>query len=273
MTSPPYNIGLNYETQEELTDYINKFDPLIAELVRILADDGSICWQVGNCVDNDEIYPLDIFFYPIFKKYGLKLRNRIIWRYESGLNNKNRFSGRYETLLWFTRSNNYVFNLDPVRIPSKYPGKKAYKGKNKGKIISNPLGKNPGDVWELTINKLEEDWDSLVWNIPTVKHNHPEKGNHPCQFPVELVERCVLALTNEGDIVFDPFAGVGSTIIGAIKNTRIGIGCDTEQLFVTNGLQRIQELEAGTLKLRPMYQEVHQPKYKNNDIEVKKIDE
>lgn len=145
-------------------------EPLIAELVRILADDGSICWQVGNCVNNDEIYPLDIFFYPIFKKYGLKLRNRIIWRYESGLNNKNRFSGRYETLLWFTRSDDYVFNLDPVRIPSKYPGKKAYKGKNKGKVISNPLGKNPGDVWELTINKLEEDWESLVWNIPTVKH-------------------------------------------------------------------------------------------------------
>ena len=54
-----------------------------------------------------------------------------------------------------------------------------------------------------------------MWNIPNVKSNHPEKTEHPCQFPIELVERCVLALTDEKSWVLDPFAGVGSTVIGS----------------------------------------------------------
>ena len=110
-----------------------------------------------------------------------------------GLHCKKRLSGRYETILWFTKSDDYTFNLDPIRVPQKYPNKKYFKGKNKGKLSCNPLGKNPSDVWE----------------IPNVKHNHVEKTEHPCQFPVELVDRLVLSLTNEGDVVFDPFLDLG----------------------------------------------------------------
>ena len=121
ITSPPYNIGKEYEIKESIENYLKKQEQVIDELVRVLNDRGSICWQVGNYVDNGEVYPLDIFFYKIFKARGFKLRNRIIWHFGHGLHASNRFSGRYETLLWFTKTDDYIFNLDDVRIPSKYP--------------------------------------------------------------------------------------------------------------------------------------------------------
>jgi adenine-specific DNA-methyltransferase len=191
VTSPPYNIGKKYEKKSTLDDYVHGQAQVISECVRVLAPRGSLCWQVGNHVDNGEIFPLDMVLYHVFRDHGLKLRNRIIWHFEHGLHGTRRLSGRYETILWWTKADDYVFNLDPIRVPSKYPGKKYYKGPRYGERSGNPLGKNPADVW----------------TIPNVKFNHVEKTHHPCQFPVELVERLVLALTNEGDVVLDPYAG------------------------------------------------------------------
>lgn len=260
ITSPPYNIGKEYETKVGINEYIESLEPMLSEFARILSDDGSICWQTGNSVENGEIYPLDIYFYPYFKKLGLHLRNRIIWHFGHGLHCKNRFSGRYETILWFTKNNNYTFNLDDVRIPAKYPGKKYYKGEKKGQISGNPKGKNPEDVWELTLERLIDDWDALVWDIPNVKSNHPEKVDHPCQFPIELVERCILALTNENDVVYDPFAGVGSTLLAALKNGRKAYGTELEQKYINIGFERIDKLKNDTLLTRPIYQEIYKPK-------------
>ena len=259
ITSPPYNIGKSYETRTSIHEYIANFEALISELVRVLKDDGSICWQVGNYVDNGEVFPLDIYFYPIFKSMCLKLRNRIIWHFGHGLHCSRRFSGRYEVILWFTKSDAYTFNLDDVRVPSKYPGKKYFKGGHKGELSGNPKGKNPEDVWEMTIDRLIDDWDAEVWDIPNVKNNHPEKEAHPCQFPVELAERCVLALTDKGDNVLDPFAGVGSSLIAALKNDRAAFGCDKEREYVAIGLDRIDRLKAGSLITRPIYREIYEP--------------
>lgn len=268
ITSPPYNVGKEYETKVSIEKYLEDMKPLLTEMYRILSLDGSICWQVGNFVDNGEVYPLDIFYYQMFKSLGLKLRNRIIWHFGHGLHCKNRFSGRYETILWFTKTDDYTFNLDDVRIPSKYPGKRYYKGDKKGQISGNKLGKNPEDVWELTVNRLEDDWDSLIWDIPNVKSNHPEKVDHPCQFPIELVERCVLALTNENDIVYDPFAGVGSTLLGTLKNCRTAYGTELEQKYIGIGIERIKALENDTLKTRPIYQEIYKPSGKDKVSQV-----
>ena len=190
---------------------------------------------------------------------GLKLRNRIIWHFGHGLHCTKRFSGRYETILWFTKSDNYTFNLDAVRVPSKYPGKKHFKGDKKGQLSGNPKGKNPEDVWEMTFNRLIDDWDALIWEIPNVKNNHPEKVDHPCQFPIELVERCVLALTNENDIVYDPFAGVGSSILAALKNNRQAYGTEWEQKYIDIGMERIQRLANDELATRPIYQKIWKP--------------
>ena len=255
VTSPPYNIGKSYESKQVITAYLSEQELIIRELVRTLSNRGSICWQTGNYVDEGEVFPLDMFYYHMFKKHGLKLRNRIIWHFEHGLHASNRFSGRYETILWFTKSDDYVFNLDSVRVPAKYPGKTHFKGPNKGQPSGNPLGKNPSDIWEI----LSEEWETGLWNIPNVKANHVEKTIHPCQFPVELVERCVLALTNESDRVLDPYAGVGSTLIAALMHGRKAVGVEKEQEFISISEERIYQLGNGTLKTRPLGKPVHKP--------------
>jgi adenine-specific DNA-methyltransferase len=217
VSSPPYNIGKEYEPRVSLEAYLAPYRELITDLFAKTRETGSVAWQVGSHVDHGEIFPLDIWFYQLFKDAGFQLRNRIVWHYEHGLHASLRLSGRYETILWFTKSEDYLFNLDPIRVPSKYPGKLHFKGAKKGLPSGNPLGKNPTDAWE---NVLTEDWEWAWWNIPNVKSNHPEKTEHPCQFPVELVQRCVLALSEPGDLVFDPFLGVASTAIGALMHER-----------------------------------------------------
>ena len=242
VTSPPYNIGKAYEKRTSLDIYIESQAAAIAEAVRLLHPKGSICWQVGNHIDT-EVFPLDIILYRIFKDHGLQLRNRIIWTFGHGLHCQKRFSGRHETILWFTKGDDYTFNLDPVRIPSKYPDKKHFKGPNKGKMSGNPMGKNPSDVWD----------------IPNVKSNHVEKTDHPCQFPVGLVERLVLSMTNPGDNVLDPYLGVGSSAVAALKNGRNAYGCDITKDYVEIARDRIAQLEAGTLRTRAMNQPVYEP--------------
>ncbi len=266
LTSPPYNVGKSYETKTSIEKYLETQEEIISELVRTLSDKGNLCWQVGNYVDKGEIFPLDIFYYQIFKKHGLKLRNRIVWHFGHGLHASKRFSGRYETLLWFSKTDDYIFNLDNVRVPSKYPGKRHFKGPKKGQPSGNPLGKNPSDIWEI----IEQDWDKAMWDIPNVKSNHPEKTEHPCQFPIELVERCVLALTDEGSWVLDPFAGVGSTVIGAIKNNRNGMGIEKEKEYCKIANQRIEDLKEGRLKIRPINKPIHKPTGKDKVAQIPK---
>ena len=246
VTSPPYNIGKEYETKRSMDVYIEEQAACIAEAVRLLSPRGSICWQVGNHIDNGEVFPLDIVLYGLFKNHGLMLRNRIVWTFGHGLHCQKRLSGRHETILWFTKSDDYVFNLDPIRIPPKYPNKKHFKGPRKGELSSNPLGKNPSDVWE----------------IPNVKSNHVEKTDHPCQFPVGLIERLVLSLTNSGDNVLDPYVGVGSSAIAALKHNRHAFGCDLDQGYVDIAWERIHALRQGTLRTRPMNKPVYEPPQK-----------
>lgn len=255
ITSPPYNLGKVYERATKLDEYFEALNPIVNQLVRVLSPEGSLCWQVGNYVEKSEIFPLDVFYYQFFKAHGLKLRNRVIWHFGHGLHASKRFSGRYEVLLWFTKSDTYTFNLDAVRVPSKYPGKKYFKGKKHGQLSGNPLGKNPSDVWQI----VRQDWESALWNIPNVKANHREKTIHPCQFPIELVERCVLALTDEGDWVLDPFSGVGSALLAALRHKRRALGCEKEEKYVEIARDRVADFYAGRLPYRPLDKPIYQP--------------
>jgi adenine-specific DNA-methyltransferase len=200
VTSPPYNIGKAYEARISLDAWVDDQCSVIVEAARLLADGGSICWQVGNYVDRGELVPLDSLIVPLIRAAGLKIRNRIVWAFGHGLHCRNRLSGRHETVVWATKGDSYSFNLDHIRIPQKYPQKRHFKGPKKGQLSGHPLGKNPGDVWE----------------IPNVRHNHPEKTLHPCQFPEALIEKLTLALTNPGDLIVDPYAGSGTT--GAVAD-------------------------------------------------------
>ena len=185
--------------------------------------------------------PLDIVLYPLFVKHGLRLRNRIVWHFEHGLHCSKRLSGRHETILWFTKSDDYHFDLDPVRVPQKYPGKRHFKGPKAGQLSGNPLGKNPGDVWV----------------FPNVKNNHVEKTAHPCQFPVELVDRLVLSMTRPNDWVLDPFLGVGTTVASALMRGRRGCGSEKIPEYAALARQRARQALRGTLPVRPMNKPVY----------------
>lgn len=247
VTSPPYNIGKEYEKKVELKKYLTWQERIIKKIYVRLKETGSICWQVGNYVDNGSIVPLDFELAPIFKRLKMQLRNRIIWHFGHGLHSKKRFSGRYEVVLWYTKTDNYTFNLDPVRVPAKYPGKRHFKGPHKGELSGNPLGKNPEDVWE----------------IPNVKSNHIEKTSHPCQFPVGLIERLVLSMTNEGEIVFDPFAGTSSSGVAAIVHGRKFWGCEIVDEYLDISQNRLQKSVNGTIRFRPFDQPIYDAKQSN----------
>ena len=196
ITSPPYCMGKAYEDpHNDIETFREQHERIFDDIYRIVKPNGSICWQIGYHVSEKCIIPLDYIIYDIFTEksksfeYPFILRNRIIWTFGHGLNSIRRFSGRHETILWFTKGDSLEFNLDEVRVPQKYPGKRAYKGPHKGELSGNPLGKNPSDVWE----------------IPNVKAKHIEKTEHPCQFPVAIPQRLIKALTHENALVLDPF--------------------------------------------------------------------
>lgn len=237
-TSPPYNLDKEYEKRTSMDDYLSQQETVIGELVRVLSDGGSLCWQVGNHVTNNVMMPLDMLYYPIFKGMGLKLRRRFIWTFGHGLHSKKRFSGRYEVVLWYTKGDDYVCNFAPT---------------------SDDMPDIPDSVDPDTWKQIRHEWQSGIWNIPNVKSNHPEKTKHPCQFPVELAERCVLVLTKHGDAVLDPYAGVASTLIAAVKHGRRAYGCDKEDKYISTGKDRLESLLRGDLKLRPLCKPIHIP--------------
>lgn len=225
VTSPPYNMGKEYEVRRSLKEYLRWHRRVIAEVIPLLKPDKSLCWQVGHYVENSEVFPLDLLLYPCFKSFDLQLRNRIVWTFGHGANCTKRLSGRHETILWFTKGEDYNFNLDSIRTPQKYPHKRAYKGERKGELTGNPLGKNPGDVWEIT----------------NVKHNHPEKTSHPCQYPQEIPHRLISALTDPGDTVMDPFAGSGTTALAARELGRKCILIEQSEAYCRMIVERLKK--------------------------------
>lgn len=236
LTSPPYCIGKVYEDKTKAEDFEVNHASLLPEIVRVTKKGGSICWQVGYHVKNAVVTPLDYIIYDLFRKFPeIVLRNRIIWTFGHGFHANDRFSGRHETIMWFTKGNDYLFNLDAVRVLQKYPGKKAYKGKNKGTFSGNPLGKNPSDVWD----------------IPNVKANHIEKSQHPCQFPIALAQRCINAFSTEQGLVLDPYFGSGSTAAAAVMLNRRFVGSEIEKKYYLIAEDRVRSAIDGTLIFRP----------------------
>jgi adenine-specific DNA-methyltransferase len=244
VSSPPYCMGKEYDTSVSIKDLEADHKRLAPLLVRAMRNGGSLCWQVGHHVRKGVVTPLDVLIHPILANQpDLFLRNRIIWTFGHGIHTSRRFSGRHETILWFTKGHDYTFNLDAVRIPQKYPGKKHYKGPKKGLWSGNPLGKNPSDVWD----------------IPNVKSQHVEKTAHPCQFPVALVQRLVRALVRPGGLIVDPFLGSGtSAVAAALEGCRFA-GCDSNPQYVDIARRRIKQIKAGIIKYRPLEKPILEP--------------
>lgn len=244
-SSPPYCMGKEYESSSSVDDFISSHQALVPGLVRSLKPGGSLCWQVGYHMRGGVMTPLDFLAHQIFAaSEGLVLRNRIVWAFAHGLHAKKRFSGRHEIILWYTKGASEHFDLDAIRVPQKYPGKKAYRGPNKGNYSGNPLGKNPGDVW----------------SVPNVKGHHPEKTEHPCQFPVALPQTFVKAVCPPEGIVLDPFMGVGSTGVAAALEGRRFLGGELVSGYVSTAKSRVAAALNGTASYRPMNQPIHEPR-------------
>lgn len=245
VSSPPYCMGKEYENRSDnLENFVTNHKVILPEVCRVLKPGGSLCWQVGFHVVDGVATPLDFLVHEIMSKIaGMKLRNRIAWTFGHGLHCQTRFSGRYETVLWYTKGDDYTFDLDAVRVIQKYPGKRHTDGPKKGLPSGNPAGKNPSDVWD----------------IPNVNANHSEKTDHPCQFPVGLVQRLVRALTKEGDVVLDPFSGVASAGVAALHEKRHFVGAELNPEYVQLGLERLNATIRGEVRFRPADRAIPEP--------------
>lgn len=245
VTSPPYCMNREYDVASSPEEFSRTHAEIFPDIARILKPGGSMCWQVGSFVRANVAVPLDYLVYDLLRdNKDLKLRNRIVWTFGHGLHLTRRFSGRHEVVLWYTKGDDYVFDLDAVRVPQKYPGKRRYKGERKGEYSGNPLGKNPSDVWE----------------IPNVNAGHVEKSAHPCQFPVALAKRLIEALTPPKGTVFDPFAGAASSGVAALLAGRKFIGAEIFEPYVEIARKRLAEAAAGTIRYRPEDLEIRSPR-------------
>jgi adenine-specific DNA-methyltransferase len=223
VSSPPYNLGKEYEAKRALQIYLDEQALVLKECTRVLKPTGSIFWQVGSFANAGRLIPLDIRFFPILEDLGMIPRNRIAWIRQHGLHGQKKLSCRYETILWFTKSDDYTFSLDEIRVPQKWQNKKHFKGERAGELSCNPAGKNPGDIWLFS----------------NVKHNHQEQTIHPCQFPEDLISRIVLATTSVGDVVLDPYMGAGTVAVVARDLERHYLGAELEEKYHQVALRRL----------------------------------
>lgn len=216
LTSCPYNLGKAYGNGASADAmrhvyFMGWLMQVVSEASRILRPGGTLFLQLGSTRDEtDTVVPLDMLLYDALRRTGLDFQSRIAWVVPHGLTPRRRVSERYETALVMTKGPIEVFNPTPARTPQKQPGKRAFKGPNKGSLSGHPFGAFPSNVWE----------------IPNIGHNNGEKTGHPAQFPLELARRAVMLYSNPGDLVVDPFSGSGTTHVACRENGRSFTGCD-----------------------------------------------
>mgnify|MGYP006426485137 FL=1 len=224
ITSPPYNIGKEYEEISALDDYILWCENWIKEIHRITKENGAFWLNLGYLIVPEKGHSVPIP-YLLWDKTPFFFLQEIVWNYAAGVACRKTYSPRNEKLLWYVKNlKNYTFNLDDVRDPNvKYPNQK----KN-GKLRCNPLGKNPTDVWQ--IKKVTSGKN----------RSSAERTPHPAQFPLEMVERIIKSSSNEGELILDPFMGSGSTAECALRNNRFVIGFELNKEYVSYAQQRIK---------------------------------
>jgi adenine-specific DNA-methyltransferase len=226
VTSPPYNIGKEYEQPLPLSEYVAWCGKWMTRIHEITENDGAFWLNVGYVVvpGQGKAVPLPFL---LWDKSPFFFLQEIVWNYGAGVAARLSFSPRNEKLLWYVKDPlDYHFDLDAVRDPNvKYPNQK----KN-GKLKCNPLGKNPTDVW--SIPKVTSG----------MNRSSKERTPHPAQFPEALIERAILACSRPGDLILDPFVGSGTTAVVASRLGRRCIGVDLRGDYLDIGIRRINDL-------------------------------
>jgi adenine-specific DNA-methyltransferase len=224
VTSPPYNIGKEYENLLPLDDYINWCKKWITEVYRLTLYDGAFWLNLGYLSIKNRAKAIPIS-YLLWDKIPFYLIQEIVWNYGAGVAGSKFFSPRNEKFLWYVKNPEaYTFNLDDIRDPNvKYPNQK----KN-GKIKVNPLGKNPTDVWEFPKVTSGQNRSSK------------ERTAHPAQFPSAVIQRIITASSHQNEIVLDPFLGSGTTAMVALDLNRLVIGFEIRQDYCDIAANRIE---------------------------------
>jgi len=225
VTSPPYNIGKEYETLLDVSDYINWCRKWIGEIYRVTASNGAFWLNLGYFEIPERAKALPIS-YMLWEHIPFYIIQEIVWNYGAGVAGRRFFSPRNEKFLWCVKDqNNYTFNLDAVRDPNvKYPNQK----KN-GKLKCNPLGKNPSDVWQFP--KVTSGTNRAS----------KERTAHPAQFPTAVIDRIIRACSNPCELVLDPFMGSGSTAEACVMNNRRCIGFDISDKYLAIASRRLEQ--------------------------------
>ncbi len=218
VTSPPYNIGKEYEQPLALDDYIEWSAQWIASVYDATAPEGAFWLNLGYVSYPGRAKAIPIP-YLLWDRVPFYLAQEVVWSYGAGVAARTSFSPRNEKFLWYVKdAEHYTFNLDDVRDPDvKYPNQK----KN-GKLKCNPLGKNPTDVWAFP--KVTSG----------TNRSSPERTPHPAQFPEAVIERIIKACSAPGDIVFDPFVGSGTTAVVARRLDRYAIGFEINEGYLAD---------------------------------------
>ena len=230
VTSPPYNIGKEYEKPMPLTSYLDWMSDWIQHVYRLTTLQGALWLNLGytEVAHRGRAVPLP---YLLWDRIPFYMLQEIVWNYGAGVAARRTFSPRNEKFLWLVKSEeDYTFNLDAIRDPDvKYPNQK----KN-GKLRVNPKGKNPTDVWQLP--------KVTTGDGMTGRRASKERTAHPAQFPEAVVERIILACSNPGDLVMDPFLGSGTTASVAIAQDRYIVGFEINAKYIEMAINRINKL-------------------------------
>lgn len=211
---PPFNIGYEYDQYDDYQtryDYLAFADQWLAAAVRALAPAGSLFLAIGD--DNAAEYKTRL------DGLGLTMRSWIVWHYTFGVHCERKFGRDHTHVLYYVRDpDRFTFNADAVRVPSARQAKYADKR-------ANPKGRVPGDVW----------------TFPRVCGTFRERNKfaHGCQIPEALMERVILAASNPGDVVLDPFAGSGTTLAVANRLGRRWLGIELSEKYAAGARERV----------------------------------
>lgn len=224
ITSPPYNIGKEYEQKLRVEDYIEWCSRWMKLVHGVTSANGSLWLNLGyfEVPEKGLCVPIP---YLLWDKSPFYLLQEIVWQYGAGVSCTTRLSPRNEKWMFYVKDpEKYTFHLDDIRDSNvKYPNQK----KN-NKYRCNPLGKNPSDVW----------------SFPKVttgnNRSSKERTAHPAQFPVPVVDRIVKACSSPSDLVFDPFAGSATTGIVARANSRLFVGVELDERYCEVAAKRYE---------------------------------
>lgn len=233
---PPFNIGYlyhGYDDRLKTEDYLKFSEDWMAAVYRALKPNGSFYLAIGDD------YAADLCVIAR-RKLGFNLRNWIIWHYTFGQQTKMKFARSHTHILYFTKDEKeFTFNPDAVRVASA-------RQTTYGDVRANPKGKLPDDVWYLRPQEADEkgyfEAGSDTWNVSRVCGTFYEReGWHGCQMPLGVLNRIILASSNPGDVVIDPFNGSGTTVVSAALLGRKYVGIDQSAEYVTFAKNRLKQ--------------------------------